>query len=184
MKKIILLFFVLNSSVFGQRADFFQENITFRLDGANLNVEGYYWFSNYSDKPVNSDLFYPFHYNSGEQIDSIQIFNISAGQKTGFKNEGKYGISFILHIAAFDTVLFQIKYRQKLNADSAVYILKSTQAWGKPLNYAEFKLVTPESLLIKNFSYPPDKFYEFEKVRVYYWKRENFMPVKDMIFYF
>ena len=184
MKIIITLFFLLNSFAFGQRADFFQEDITFRLDGVYLNVEGYYWFSNHSDKIVNIDIFYPFPYHCGEQIDSIQIYNISYGQETKFKKESKYGISFKMHLAAFDTVLFQIKYKQKLNADSAKYILKSTQSWGKPIKYTEYKLITPDSLFIKKFSYPPDKSYEFENVRIYYWKKENFLPIQDMVFYF
>jgi hypothetical protein len=174
----------MNAAVFGQRADFFKEDITFRLDGFFLNVEGYYWFSSHSDKPVNSDIYYPFPYDAGQPIDSINIFNISIGQETRFKKEGKYGISFTLQLASLDTVLLRIKYKQKLNADSAVYILKTTQFWGKPIDDAEYKLITPKSLLIKKFSYPPDKIYKIEKFRIYYWKRNDFMPVQDMIFYF
>jgi hypothetical protein len=184
MQKAFYLLFLINTIVFGQRADFFKEDITFRLDGSYLNVEGYYWFSNHSEKPVNSDIYYPFPYDAGQQIDSINIFNISIGQETRFKKEGKNGISFSLKIAPLDTVLLKIKFRQELNADSAVYILKTTQNWGKSIDHAEYKLITPRSLFIKKFSYAPDKSYEIEKFRIYYWKKDNFMPVQDMIFYF
>ena len=85
MKKTFYLLFLLSSFAFGQRADFFKEDITFHLDGVYLNVEGYYWFSNHSDKPVNSEIYYPFPHYSGEQIDSIQIYNILDKQETRFK---------------------------------------------------------------------------------------------------
>lgn len=184
MKKILYLIILHCSFAFGQRADFFREDVTFRLDGVYLGVEGYYWFSNHSDKPVHSDIFYPFSNRSGEKIDSIRLYNISTGRKTGFTLEGGHGISFELFVEPWDTVLFQIGYRQKLKGDSAVYILKTTQGWGKPIHYAEFKLITPASFIIKRFAYQPDKLYEIEKQKIYYWNMENFMPDRDMIYYF
>jgi hypothetical protein len=184
MRKIVCLLFFVCLPAFGQRADFFGEDITFRLDGFYLDVEGYYWFSNHSGKPIHSNIFYPFPNYSGEKIDSIRLYNLSAGWEPEFKREGEYGISFDLFIAPLDTVLFQVGYRQKLNGDSAVYILKTTQGWGKPIDHAEFKLIAPDSLIMKKFSYPPDKSYLIEKKKIYIWKMKNFMPVRDMIFYF
>ena len=184
MRNIFCVVFLICSTAFGQRADFFREDITFRLDSIHLNVEGYYWFANHSDKQVNSNIFYPFPNYHGEKIDSIRLYNISAGQETLYKLEGANGISFDLFIAPHDTALFRIGYRQKLFGDSAVYILRTTQGWGKPLVHAEYKLIVPASMKIKRFSYPPDKLYKIEKEKIYYWEMKNFMPVKDMIFYF
>ncbi|MCL5031369.1 MAG: hypothetical protein M1480_20390 [Bacteroidetes bacterium] len=184
MIKISWLLLFICSFAYGQRANFFKEDITFRLDSIHFNVEGYYWFANNSDKPVSSDIFYPFPNSSGEKIDSIRLFNISAGQKTHYKLEGSNGISFDLFIAPHDTVLFQIGYRQELTSDSAEYILRTTQGWGKPLEHAEYKLIVPADFKIKNFSYQPDKSYNIENQKIYYWKMENFMPSRDMVFYF
>jgi hypothetical protein len=184
MRKAICLLLLLSAFAFGQRADFFKEDLTFHLDGTYFRVEGFYWFANQSDKPVNSEIYSPFPTHAGDQIDSIRVYNISAGRETGFNREEKFGISFMLHLAALDTVLLQIKYRQKLHADSAVYILKTTRGWGKPLDDAEFKLITPDSLKIKKYSYPPDQSYKLDKLRIYLWKRTRFMPAEDMIFHF
>lgn len=184
MKKIYFLLLLLGSSSFGQRADFFKEDLTFRLDGVFLSVEGYYWFANHSDRSVNCDIFYPLPDYAGAQFDSIQVYNISAGNQKIFKKEGSSGISFLLHLASLDTGLIQIKYRQKLTADSAVYILTSTKSWGKPITRAEFKLITPGSLMMIKFSYPPDKSYVLENLRIYYWQKENFMPDQELIFHF
>jgi hypothetical protein len=184
MRNTFFLLFVLSSVALAQKADFYKEDITFRLDNLYLQIEGYYWFSNNSGQPVENQIYYPFPYYAGAEIDSIRVYNLSAGRKNGFVGEGKYGISFPLHLAAYDTALFQIKYRHELTADSAVYILKTTQGWGKPLEQAEFKLITPDSFLIKKFSYPPDEIYMMEGYKIYRWKKQNFMPAEDMIFYF
>ena len=184
MKETVLFIFLFYSTVVGQRASFFKEDVTFRLNGIHLNVEGYYWFTNYNNEDVNSSIFYPFPNYSNEKIDSILVFNLSVGNKTDFVNEGKHGISFYISIPPGDTSLFQICYRQKLAADSAVYILETTRGWCKPLSQAEFKLIVPDTLEIKKFSYPSDKEYKINDMRIYYWNMEDFMPRKDMVFYF
>jgi len=184
LKTIPFLIIIFTSFVYGQRADFYKEDITFRIDSVSFDVEGYYWFANNSGKQVSSDIYYPFPYHSGENIDSMRLYNITAGQMPRYSREDEYGISFPLSLAPNDTALFQIGYRQKLKSDSAVYILTTTKAWGKPLAWAEYKLVVPDYLIIKKFSYPPDKQYKVEGYIIYYWRKENFMPDKDMIFYF
>jgi hypothetical protein len=184
MIKTFYLLIILCSFSFSQRANFFKEDITFRLDSMHLNVEGYYWFSNISHTSIATEMFYPFPYTYGDTIDSIRIYNISIGQKHPFKLEGCNGISFYLFIAPHDTVIFQIGYRQKLISDSAVYLLKTTQNWGKPLAHAEYKLLVTEPLVIKHFSYPPTKSYEIQNEKIYYWEMNDFMPDHDMLFCF
>ncbi len=184
MKKVLLFLFLFSSLTLAQRADFFKEDLTFRLDSTHFDVNGFYWFLNNNDKPVFSEIFYPFPSAFGSEIDSIRLFNISAGQKTKYNLESGRGIYFNLYILPGDTVLFQIGYRQKLNSDGALYILRSTQAWGKPLKHAEYKLITSKYFKIREFSYKPEKIYNIEDKKIYYWKMENFMPQKDMAFIF
>jgi len=184
MVKTLNILILFSCFTLGQRADFYREDITFRLDSSCLNVEGYYWFANHFDKEMNSEIYYPFPNYLGGSVDSIRLFNISTGTRSHFKWESDNGISFLLKIAPLDTVFFQIGYRQKIIADCAIYILRTTQGWGKPIDLAEYKLIVPDSFIIKRFSYPPDKTYEIVKNKIFYWKKENFMPERDMIFYF
>jgi hypothetical protein len=184
MKKVLYLLLFIYTFASGQRANFFMEDIAFRLNSVQMDVEGYYWFANDSSVPVNSDIYYPFPNYSNEKIDSIRLYNISAGQNTYYKCDDAHGISFNLFIAPHDTVIFQIGYRQNILGDSATYILRTTQWWGKPLIQAEYKLIVPDSMLIKRFSYLPVKSYKIQGDKIYYWKMDNFMPTFDMIFYF
>lgn len=182
MKAITAALIFISSFLFGQRGDFFKEDITFRLSEGSLDVDGYYWFANSGSNPVNSEIYYPFASGSGKSIDSIRLYNITAGYRPGWKMEDSGGIYFQLNIPPRDTVLLQIGYRQKLSGRRAQYILQTTQAWGKPLDIADYKLVTPDTLTIKHFSYPPDKTYIIEKSKIYYWEKRHFMPGEDMIF--
>jgi hypothetical protein len=184
MNKAFFVLFFICSFAYSQRANFFKEDITFRLDGICLNVEGYYWFSNNSTTSVATDIFYPFPAYSGEKIDSIRLYNISRGQEVHYTLDGTHGISFDLFINPHDTAVFLIGYREKLFGDSASYVLRTTQSWGKPLNHAEYKLLVPDSLVMKGFSYPPIKMYMIQGETIYYWEMDNFMPTRDMIFYF
>lgn len=184
MKNFIFIFIFLGISASCQRADFFREDITFRLDSTYFDVEGYYWFANHSAEMVKSEIFYPFPTGQSGMVDSIRLFNISSGNIGKYKREGTFGISFSLILAPFDTLLFQIGYRQKVVCNSVIYILQTTQGWGKPIDLAEYKLIVPDYFRIKQFSYQPDKSYKMEKYNVYYWKKENFMPDQDMVFNF
>lgn len=170
--------------VSGQRMDFYREDITFRLDSTNFSVEGNYWFSNMSDEPVHNYIFYPLPESSKGRVDSFFVYNISGNKRIDFTLRGNEGISFHLNIEPRDTLLLQIYYRQRPVSNPAVYILKTTEAWGKSLDLAEYKLITPRSFTIKKFSYPPDKLYQIEELNVHYWRKENFMPQDDMVFYY
>jgi len=184
MNNMLKMLFLLYSLSFRPKVDFFKEDITFRLDSIFFHIEGYYWFANQSDKALRKEIYYPFPYSTGSQIDSIQVYDISVGHEIIFRKEDNYGISFPLSIASNDTALLQIKYRQKINSDSVVYILKSIQNWNKPLKNAEYKLITHDSFMINRFSYRPDSLFKIENYKIYYWKRENFIPNQNMIFYF
>ena len=65
-----------------------------------------------------------------------------------------------------------------------MYILTTTQYWGKPLEVVTYELITPADIIITSFSYPPDNRQEIGDEIIYFWRKENFMPERDMIFTF
>jgi len=184
MKKLFYFLMICWSFSYSQRTDFTREDITFRLDGRSMDTEGYYWFLNTTNTVITSDIFYPFPSFAGETIDSIRLMNISAGQKIRYNRDGNTGITFKFLLMPHDTILLQIGYRQGLCADSAVYILQTTQQWNKPLQHAEYKLIIPDSLVIKKFSYLPQRSYKIQNEKIFYWEMNNFMPTRDMVFYY
>jgi hypothetical protein len=83
-------------------------------------------------------------------------------------------ILFPLEMQPLDTVYINIAYTQTLLKNN-IYILRSTQAWGKPLQKAQYTLTVQNSFSIENISYSPDS----QEDNVYYWEKYDFLPSKD-----
>ena len=177
---VFLLFFC--SCAFGQEVIFYKEDITFRLTSKYFIAEGTYWFSNPSDHDVQSPIYYPFPANG--EVDSTDIFDISKGTQPKVSNRTDAGFSWVVAIDDHDTALYHIAYRQKIDCDSAVYILRSTQSWNKPLEYAEYKLIVEDSIMVTGYSFEPNKVYDIDGKKIYLWRYSNFMPGKDFVVHF
>jgi hypothetical protein len=117
------------------------------------------------------------------KVDSVYLLNLTS-QKILLYDKIKNSISFSLETSSLDSTLILIYYRQKIISDSVKYILTTTKFWGKPFESAEYKLIVDPSLEITRFSYEPDKEYLIDGKKIFYWKKENFMPDKDMVFHF
>lgn len=180
-----MFFLLLASRAVGQEVNFFKEDITFRLTTEFFYVDGTYWFSNPSNRKAEELIYYPIPVaGKNNPVDSIDFFDITQGVQPQISKRKEAGFNFILAIAAHDTALYHIAYRQKLNGDSAMYILRTTQAWNRPLEYAEYRLMIGDSIDVTGFSYDPDKVYTIEGNKIYLWKRVDFMPEKDFVIHF
>lgn len=185
MKSFTLFFFLLSSFALGQDIRFFKEDITFRLSREYFVVDGYYWFSSLSDHGADRLIYYPLPVaGKTSSVDSVDIFDITNGVQPKISDRTEYGFSFVLKIAGHDTALCHIVYRQKVTGDSAIYILRSTQAWEKPLESAEYKLVIDDSIEVTRFSYDADRIYDIEGKKIYLWRQSDFMPDQDFVIHF
>ncbi|MCL5267532.1 MAG: hypothetical protein M1469_05450 [Bacteroidetes bacterium] len=183
LKGIATVHLLLVSCVFAQGINFLKEDIAFHLTGRYFIVDGYYWFCNSSSRNQGMLIFYPIDASAGG-VDSVNLSTVVVGAPVEIRDRTDGGFSFMLHLSADDTAVYRIVYRQRITADSAIYILRSTQAWNKPLESAEYKLILEEPITITQFSYKPDKVYTVGGKRIYFWKRLNFMPDKDMVIHF
>lgn len=170
-------------SVLGQGIHFFREDITFRLHHSSLAVDGYYWFCNTSGSETQIMIYYPLDSEVGK-VDSMSVSVLAGGRMQRIFNCSNDGFGFPLRVPAGDTVVYRIAYVQRLSGDSALYILRSTRLWNEPLRLAEYRLITDGSEYLAGFSYEPDTLYQIEGKKIYYWKRTDFMPEKDMVFEF
>ena len=90
----------------------------------------------------------------------------------------------IFDIKIDSTLTLFISYKQKLKSKRAIYILTTTNYWKEPLSKASYSLITPADLEITYFSYEPDRNEIIDDRKIYYWKKINFMPGKNMVFEF
>jgi hypothetical protein len=166
-----------------QNASFFKEHITFKIEEGYFYVNGEYYLRR-SDTSFNHIvLFYPLPTDSiYAPVDSILIYNSNMNREIADYKKVKTGILFNLELDSVTLVM--ISYRQQLRNNVARYILTTTQQWGKPLEEVTYELIAPTDLKITSFSYPPDSRENFGDMIIYYWRKENFWPLKDMIFTF
>lgn len=182
---IILILCCYQPYYYCQGIDFFKEDIVFRIEKGHFYVEGNYWFANTTGAKLECGIYFPLSYsNQGSDVDSVSVYRIPKGEHLQIYELNNSGFSFKMELEAKDSSIYQIKYVQKIAGDSAMYVLRSTQSWSKPLKNAEYKLITGKAVVIKKFSYEPDKVYNLGGKKIYYWKRNTFMPERDMIFYF
>lgn len=178
---VVLLF--LASCAHAQELKFVREDITFYLNAASLRVDGYYWFHNTGSRDAETKIYYPINPKAG-RVDSAGVTNMSADRATGISDSSADGFGFTARIRSGDTAVYRIGYRQTVSGDSAMYILLSTRSWNSPLSLAEYRLVVSPPIEVIGFSYKPDTLYDVQGERIYYWKRVDFMPGRNMVFYF
>ena len=181
MKKYILclcLLFV-SMSLYLQaqnHVSFFEEHIDFTLDTNFFIINGIYSFRNETESDVSQQIVFPFT-DKTATIDSIRIVNLNTRRKIQF-NRLENSVLFNFMFPAKDTVDVNIYYRQKTSTINK-YIITSTQSWGKPLEKAVYTLTIDKNLKIKSFSYVPDSTEEAVNKRLYFWKKQHFMPKID-----
>lgn len=180
-----IFLFLSGSHLKSQNIEFFREDLTFEIKNGYFYVDGIYHFCNIGNKPEKNNLYYPFPIDSIYGcIDSISITNLNSQQKVEYITNKEKGIYFNIFINSYDIEKYRIKYRQKLKTNQAEYILTSTQAWKKPFELVNYKLITDSSVKIISLSYEADSVH-FSKINnVYYWQKKDFMPNKNMVIRF
>jgi hypothetical protein len=166
-----------------QSTSFYKEHITFKIEDGYFYVNGQYFLRNANHSNNQILLFYPFPTDTiYSVVDSLLIYNFNRGKEIFDYKKIRAGILFNLELDSITEVF--ISYRQRLKTNIARYILTTTQDWGKPLEEVTYELITTGNLKINSFSYPPDSQEIINNSIIYYWRKENFMPLKDMIFTF
>ena len=171
--------------VFSQNLQFYRQDMTFEIKDGFFYVDGIYNFCNNGDKKIQQVLFYPFPLDSAfGEVDSINVFDINANSQNIIANLTEKGFNFKLALNPYEICKYKISYRQKLLKNKAEYILVTAQKWGKPFDYAFYKLITPAWMKMISISYNPDSIKQINNKVIYYWNEKDFVPPKNMIFYF
>jgi hypothetical protein len=180
---ISLSLFIGQGRVYAQNTSFCKEHLTFKIENGYFHVTGEYMLRSTNDSTGRISLFYPFPTDSVfAPVDSLFIFDTGRNNEIPVLKQSASGAFFIIPLDSVTTVL--ISYRQKLLSCEARYILTSTRHWEKPLEEAIYELITPADMKIRYFSYTPDNGQKFDKQVIYYWRKTDFMPERDMVFMF
>lgn len=186
IKRFVLFSLLLFPCIaFSQNLQFYREDLSFEIKNGYFYVDGIYNFCNNGDKEIRQVLFYPFPADSlYGGVDSINALDVNAKSQNIITNKTEKGFFFKIALSPYGTNKYKISYRQKLLKNKAEYILLTTQKWGKPFVSCKYKLVTPSAMIITSSSYSPDSTKQRNDKKIYYWSKKDFMPDKNMVFYF
>ena len=171
MNKFILFFFLLVTLYISaqKRLDFIEEKIDFKIDSERFYVNGIYYFINHSDTTIRQAILFPVQKES-DSVVVKRVYNLTYNENIHFSYLN-HAISFRFSMLPNDTLKINIAYSQKTDKEN-IYILETTQAWGKPLEQADYALTFDDSVTIEKLSLKPDTLIG----NVYYWSMKEFFP--------
>jgi hypothetical protein len=162
-----------------QPISFVREMLRFSLADSTFAFSGIYVFDNPGSAPVEMPVYYP--YVMSESLpDSTTIIDEKIGKNVPILH-GQSGFSFVVTLPAQSTQPYRISFVQRARRQSLEYILKTTAAWGHPLDRATFTLRVPAEIILKFISMKPDTISCSGGVTTYGIEREHFMPGENLI---
>ena len=182
---LIVFILFISSNLYSQDLQFYREDLTFKIKDNYFYVDGIYNFCNNGKKEIEQVLFYPFPIDSiYGVVDSIKAFDINTKEIIIISKSTEQGFYFKIKLQPYGVGNYKISYRQQLLENKAEYILVTTKKWNKPFDNAQYKLITPVDLKITSISYRPDSAKQVNNNMFYYWNKKDFMPDRNMLFYF
>lgn len=156
---------------------FDEEYLTFEISRNLFQVSGVYLFS--ANDSIEHLILYPFPVERvyGKAFD-IFVKDVKTGKSLPFSMaKDSSGIRFRTKVSGSSQL--QIGYSQVLKSNRAKYILTTTQNWGRPLKFADYKLVVDSGIVITSFSMEPQQKIIQGGKTVYFWQKTDFMPTSD-----
>jgi hypothetical protein len=167
----------------GQNLEFYREDILFDIQKDKVVTDAAYYFCNIGDKDIRISLFYPFPGQTMDLIDSLVIEDLKTNEIIPYR-EAESGVFIGISVKAYGQSAFRVYFRQRLEEDHFLYILKTTKSWGQPLEIANYELQMPLTCLLDSISYLPDTSYKLNDIQYFKWKKTDFMPDRDFEVFF
>jgi len=175
----IILSFLFVMNLHAQRLSFISEFLTFELHAdSTFTTSGNYIMKNNTPDRDYFLLSYPFPQD--EYMGEVTHWDIKGNVENVRERKTSLGLRFKLAPGMQES--FWATYTQKCLADSAKYIITTTQAWKKPLEIAEYTLIVDECFKVSALPFEPDRQWSADGKQYFFFLKENLMPEKDFVF--
>jgi hypothetical protein len=179
-KYLLPLFLICGSCAAG--IVFQKEVITATIASCDtLEIQGIYFFVNSDTSAMSAVVHYPFPVDTAlEYPHHVAVVRLSNRQHTPYV-QTQTGITWQEFIPPRSTDSIQVVYRQKALHPNGRYILTTTQNWKRPLERADFIVVTPAGITLKYWSFQSDSVNMRNGNIIYRSLQTNFLPERDML---
>ncbi len=165
--------------------DFFKEEITLTVGEGVSNVSGIYYFRSNTDRDGIIPIIFPFYVDSLSLFpDSMYAYVLNGADTSKLdirSSRMKNAVRISIPIKANGITVWHLDYSQKIKSNRAVYIITSTNAWGKPLEDAAYRFIIPKRFKdVQAWPEPDSSIIKGDNCE-YLARRTNFMPNRDMV---
>lgn len=188
--RIIIMIFTGFAVAFSQShmntpVEFFKEEISMTVNKGEFTISGAYYFRNNTDSDKPMPIVFPFYIDDSTHYpDEIKAFMMSGEKERPLEfreNRERGSIRISIPIKPRETTVWHLEYAQKIDKPQATYILQSTQAWGKPLEEALYKVDIPDNIDIDYIWANVDSVTNVANREILWIHKTEYMPFKDMI---
>lgn len=179
---LIFLLCTINLSHANQNLIFEKETIDIAVaDSTQFEVTGKYWFKG-AGAIDRYPLLYPFPVDTNIQFPHRIILEDTIQYMASIEEVKSKAIHIPIHCQQPEQCTFKVRYLQKVKQKKGKYILLTTQSWERPLESGVYTLTSKLKMPLSYISYPVDTVMTHGNKMVYVFKRENFMPDRDIDF--
>jgi hypothetical protein len=158
---------------------FVRESLLFTLAADSFSFSGTYYFDNPGTATVKQSVYYPFVI-SGSNPDATNITEVHTGNRIPVTTV-ESGVFFAPTLQPHSTQAYRISYAQCAPHRSLEYVLRTTAAWGEPIDRMTITIQAPADILVRDVSPRPDSMRWTSGTRRYTIERRHFMPGENLI---
>jgi len=171
----LLLSLLLTITCLGLAALSFEaEELSFKLAKGYWEMDGLFHFASYADEAVSVPIFFPIPADSlclQPKLLALEVVEDSLAS-CRLTQQTKSGLYFVVNMPPQHFCTVRIAYSQELLGKHASYIITTANAWGRPLNFASYKLMVDNGITVNKLPFPA----QTQTVEGYYWEFYDFSP--------
>lgn len=164
--------------------EFYKEEISMTINDGEFTISGTYYFRNNTEMDKPMSIVFPFNIDDSTHYPhEISAFIVNADDTLELdyqENRERGSIRIAIPIKPEETTVWCLEYTQKIDRPQATYILKSTQAWGQPLEEALYKIDIPDNIDIDYIWADVDSVTAGDNREILWIHKTEYMPFKDM----
>jgi hypothetical protein len=164
--------------------EFYKEEISMIINDGEFSISGTYYFRNNTEMDKPMPIVFPFHIDDSTHYPhEITAFSIDGDEKIKLdfrENRERGSIRISIPMKPKEITVWRLEYAQRIDKPQATYILKSTRAWGKPLEEALYKIDIPDNIDVDYIWADVDSVTANDKREILWIHKTEYMPFNDM----
>ncbi|UCC79511.1 MAG: hypothetical protein JSW64_14795 [Candidatus Zixiibacteriota bacterium] len=186
---IIMIMFIVFDVSFSQSqmnmpVEFYKEEISMTINNGDFTISGIYYFRNNTEMDKPMPIVFPFYIDDSTHYPhEITAFALNGEEKIKLdyqENKERGSIRIGIPMKPKEITVWRLEYTQKIDKPQATYILKSTEAWGRPLGEALYKIDIPCSIDVDYIWADVDSVTANNNRETLWIHKTEYMPFKDM----